>query len=133
MSASAETPFDLLGGEPAVRKLVSRFYEIMARDEPALARLHPCDEEGRVAEENQEKFALYFMGWLGGPQEYVARYGHPRLRMRHGRVAVDSAGRDAWMRAMRGAMEAENVPLPLRAFLDQKLFELADHMRNQPG
>lgn len=133
MSESAETPFDLIGGETAVRKLVSRFYEIMARDEPALARLHPCDAEGRVAAENQEKFALYFIGWLGGPQEYVARFGHPRLRMRHGRVPVDAGGRDAWMRAMRAAMIEESVPEPLRAFLDQRLSELADHMRNQPG
>ncbi len=133
MSETPETPFELLGGEAAVRRLVERFYEIMARDEPALARLHPCDAEGRVAAENREKFALYFIGWLGGPQEYVARFGHPRLRMRHGRVAVDSAGRDAWMRAMRAAMEAEGVAEPLRRFLDQKLFELADHMRNQPG
>lgn len=132
MSESAETPFDLLGGEPAVRKLVARFYEIMARDEPALARLHPCDSEGRVAAENQEKFALYFIGYLGGPQEYVARYGHPRLRMRHGRVAVNSEGRDAWMRAMRAAMLEEGVPEPLRSFLDQRLTDLADHMRNQP-
>ena len=132
MSESAETPFDLLGGEPAVRKLVARFYEIMARDEPALARLHPCDSEGRVAAENQEKFALYFIGYLGGPQEYVARYGHPRLRMRHGRVAVNSQGRDAWMRAMRAAMLEEGVPEPLRSFLDQRLTDLADHMRNQP-
>lgn len=132
MSESAETPFDLIGGEPAVRKLVARFYEIMARDEPALARLHPCDSEGRVAAENQEKFALYFIGYLGGPQEYVARYGHPRLRMRHGRVAVNSEGRDAWMRAMRAAMLEEGVPEPLRSFLDQRLTDLADHMRNQP-
>lgn len=132
MSESAETPFDLLGGEPAVRKLVARFYEVMARDEPALARLHPCDSEGRVAAENQEKFALYFIGYLGGPQEYVARYGHPRLRMRHGRVAVNSEGRDAWMRAMRAAMLEEGVPEPLRSFLDQRLTDLADHMRNQP-
>ncbi len=29
----------MLGGEPPVRRLVERFYEIMARDEPALARL----------------------------------------------------------------------------------------------
>ena len=57
--------------------------------------------------ENREKFALYFIGWLGGPQEYVARFGHPRLRMRHGRVPVDSAGRDAWMRA--GTLGGESM------------------------
>lgn len=131
--AAPDTPFALLGGEAPVRRLVDRFYEIMARDEPALARLHPCDAEGRVAKESQEKLALYLIGWLGGPQDYIARHGHPRLRMRHARVPVDTAMRDAWMRAMRAAMEAENVPEPLRVFLSEKLADLADHMRNVPG
>ena len=29
-------------------------------------------------------FALFFIGWLGGPQDYVERHGHPRLRRRPG-------------------------------------------------
>src|SRR5262245_11472202 len=120
MTESSDTPFSLLGGEFAVRRLVERFYDIMARDEPALARLHPCDAEGRVAAENRDRFALFLIGWLGGPQDYIAAHGHPRLRMRHGRVPVDIAMRDAWMRAMRAAMEAEAVPPPLREFLDSK-------------
>lgn len=133
MSDSSDTPYALLGGEPRVRSLVQRFYEIMARDEPALARLHPCDEEGRVDRDNQERFAMFLIGWLGGPQDYIAQHGHPRLRMRHARVPVDLAMRDAWMRAMRAAMEAESVPPPLREFLDSRLADLADHMRNKPG
>ncbi len=127
------TPFDLIGGEPAVRRLVERFYAIMARDEPALARLHPCDEQGRVAQDSQDRFALFLIGWLGGPQDYVAAHGHPRLRMRHARVPVDTSMRDAWMRAMRGAMDEIGVPDDLRAFLDERLAEVADFMRNRPG
>jgi hemoglobin len=133
MTELSDTPFALLGGEAGVRRLVDRFYEIMARDEPALARLHPCDEQGRVAAANRENFALFFIGWLGGPQDYIAKHGHPRLRMRHFRVPVDIAMRDAWMRAMRAAMDAEPVPAELREFLDSRLADLADHMRNRPG
>jgi hemoglobin len=105
----------------------------MARDEPKLARLHPCDEGGRVSRDNQERFALFFIGWLGGPQDYVAAHGHPRLRMRHGRVAVDTSMRDAWMRSMAAALDAEGVAGPLRAFLDARLGEVADMLRNRPG
>ncbi|MFO0761476.1 MAG: group II truncated hemoglobin [Byssovorax sp.] len=130
---ASPTPFDLLGGEPAVRRLVERFYAIMARDEPALARLHPCDAEGRVSKENQDRFALFLIGWLGGPQDYIAAHGHPRLRMRHGRVAVDIAMRDAWLRAMSAALDEEKVTGPLRPFLDQRFAEVADFMRNTRG
>jgi hemoglobin len=125
------TPFDLLGGEPAVRRLVDRFYAIMARDEPALARLHPCDEEGRVDRENQDRFALFLIGWLGGPQDYIAQHGHPRLRMRHARVPVDIPMRDAWMRAMTTALDEEGVQGPLRSFLETRLADVADFMRNR--
>jgi hemoglobin len=128
-----QTPFKLLGGEPVVRRIVERFYEIMARDEPALARLHPCDEAGRVTPDNRERFALFFVGWLGGPQDYVAAHGHPRLRMRHARVAVDAAMRDAWVRCMAAALDAEGVAGPLRAFLDARLGDVADMLRNRPG
>jgi hemoglobin len=133
MSDAQPTPYDLLGGEPAVRRLVDRFYAIMARDEPALARLHPCDDEGQVRRENQDRFALFLIGWLGGPQDYIAAHGHPRLRMRHGRVPVDIAMRDAWMRAMKSALDEEGVQGELRSFLETRLAEVADFMRNRPG
>jgi hemoglobin len=133
MASPSPTPFDLLGGEPAVRRLVSSFYAAMARDEPAVALLHPCDADGRVSQENQDRFALFLVGWLGGPQDYVAAHGHPRLRMRHGRVAVDVAMRDGWLRAMTTALDEEKVAGPLRAMLDARFAEVADFMRNRPG
>jgi len=133
MSETSATPYALLGGEAAVRQLSERFYDAMDRDEPALARLHPLDEHGRVARESRDRFALFLIGWLGGPQDYIATHGHPRLRMRHARVPVDIAMRDAWMRAMRTAMDEVGVPAELRAFLEGRFAEVADFMRNRPG
>lgn len=133
MSEKLPIPYDILGGEPAVRRLVEHFYDAMDRDEPALARLHPLDEHGKVARESRDRFALFLIGWLGGPQDYIAQHGHPRLRMRHARVPVDIAMRDAWMRAMRTAMDEVGVTGDLRGFLEQRLAEVADFMRNRPG
>lgn len=125
-----ETPFDLLGGAEKVRAIAESFYEAMARDEPALARLHACDAEGRVEAATRARFALFLAGWLGGPQDYVAQHGHPRLRMRHGRVPVNASTRDAWLRSMAKALDANGVQGPLRAFLDKRFAELADFLRN---
>ena len=53
------SPYDAIGGEPAVRQLVERFYDAMDRDEPALSRLHRCDEAGHVHRESRDRFLAY--------------------------------------------------------------------------
>ncbi len=133
MAPPAPTPFELVGGEPAVRALVERFYDAMERLEPELTALHQCEAPGKVSREARDRFALFLVGWLGGPQEYVERFGHPRLRMRHANVKVDTAMRDAWLRAMSVALDESTVTGALRAFLDGRFAEVADFMRNSPG
>lgn len=128
-----DTPFARIGGRDAVVALAQTFYDIMERDEQPLARLHPLDADGRIVREARDRFALFLVGWLGGPQDYVAAHGHPRLRMRHGRVPVDIAMRDAWVRCMRAAMEARGVDPDVRAYLDARFAEVADFMRNTEG
>lgn len=127
------TPYDLLGGRDAVLRLAERFYDEMEEHEPALAQLHVLDDAGKVSRGSRDRFALFLVGWLGGPQDYIAAHGHPRLRMRHARVRVDVAMRDAWLRAMTRAMEAEGVGGDLRAYLETRFAEVADFMRNTPG
>jgi hemoglobin len=125
------SPFDRLGGETAVRALVERFYDAMDAGEPALAALHPL-EDGKVSRASRDRFALFLIGWLGGPQDYMRLHGHPRLRMRHGHVPVTVAMRDAWLRSMRVALADPSIDPELRGFLDDKLADLADFLRNQP-
>jgi hemoglobin len=126
------TPFQKLGGEATVRALVERFYDAMEATEPELAALHVL-ESGKVSRASRDRFALFLVGWLGGPQEYIRQHGHPRLRMRHGRVPVNSATRDAWMRCMRIALADASIDEPMRRFLDEKLAAVADFLRNEPG
>jgi hemoglobin len=125
------TPFALLGGADRVRALVERFYDAMSDHEPALAALHRCDPDGKVARYSRDRFALFLIGWLGGPQDYTAQHGHPRLRMRHGRVPVDATMRDAWLRCMTLALDADPaITGPVRGFLDARFAEVADFLRN---
>ena len=123
-------PYELLGGADKVRALVEKFYDVMSEREPELARLHPCDPDGRVARVPRDRFALFLIGWLGGPEDYVAQHGHPRLRMRHGRVAVNLAMRDAWLRSMNTAMHELAISGDVRTFLDARFAEVADFLRN---
>lgn len=127
------TPFDLIGGAERVLALAERFYQVMDEREPALAKLHECDEQGRVSRGSRDRFGLFLIGWLGGPQDYMAKHGHPRLRMRHGRVAVNLAMRDAWLRCMAAAMDELAVAPTVRPLLDQRFAEVADFLRNTEG
>lgn len=127
------TPFEMLGGADRVKALVETFYDVMSEREPALAKLHACDPDGRVARTPRDRFALFLIGWLGGPDDYIKQHGHPRLRMRHGRVAVDIAMRDAWIRCMTAAMQQHGISGEVRAFLDTRFADVADFLRNTEG
>lgn len=127
------TPFEMLGGAENVMALVETFYDVMSEQEPALARLHPCDPDGKVARTPRDRFALFLVGWLGGPEDYVQQHGHPRLRMRHGRVPVNVPMRDAWLRCMTAAMQRHGISGEVRTFLDSRFTEVADFLRNTEG
>ncbi|HEY4055549.1 MAG TPA: group II truncated hemoglobin [Kofleriaceae bacterium] len=127
------TPYDALGGRDAVLALAERFYDVMSESEPALAAIHECSPPGVVARGPRDRFAMFLLGWLGGPNDYIEKHGHPRLRMRHGRVQVNVAMRDAWLRSMQTAMNDRGVTGEVRTYLDGRFAEVADFMRNAEG
>lgn len=131
-AAPPPTPFsELGGGEELVLRLVRTFYAYMASHEVALAKTHQLDESGNITERSQERFGRFLIEWLGGPARYSPVEGHPRLRMRHARVPVDTRMADAWLRCMQHALDAENVRGDVRAFLDTRFQEVAYFLRNR--
>lgn len=129
-AAPAVTPFEQLGGEPGVRALVDRFYDLMDL-EPSLARLRAV--HGHSLDEARDKLFWFLCGWLGGPNHFIERFGHPRLRARHLPFKIGIVERDQWLACMYQAMQEQAVPDPLRERLEKSLFETADWMRNTPG
>ena len=127
-----DTLYELLGGRDGVERLAARFYDIMDAREPELAGLHDLDAEGRVDQGTRTRFAMFLVGWVGGPQDYMATHGHPRLRMRHMGVPVGVAMRDAWLRCMEAAMDELETEPRARAFLSQRFAHVADFLRNRP-
>jgi hemoglobin len=124
------TPFERLGGEPGVRALVDRFYDLMDL-EPRFAELravHPT-----TLESARDKLFWFLCGWLGGPSHYIERFGHPMLRARHLPYPIRSVERDQWMGCMLQAMQDEGVEQALMQRLAEALYGTADWMRNKPG
>jgi hemoglobin len=125
-----ETPFEWIGGEEKVRALVDRFYDLMDL-EPDYAELRAA--HGTELQRARENLFWFLCGWLGGPQHYTDRFGHPRLRMRHMPFKIGIKERDQWVAAMDQAMGETGVDEKLRARLRESFMQTADWMRNAHG
>ena len=122
------TPYELIGGEAGVRRLVQRFYRIMDEAPEAwdIRRMHAED-----LSQAEEKLFKFLSGWLGGPQLYVQEYGHPMLRRRHLPFPIGERERDQWLFCMNQALDEMDLDPAFREQLKVQFWRMADHMRNQ--
>ena len=122
------THYERLGGEQSVRQLVDRFYQLMDQLPEAkdIRHIHAPD-----LADAREKLFLFLSGWLGGPQLYLEKYGHPRLRQRHMPFRIGPKERDQWMLCMNTAMQQLNIEPSLQGELSAAFYKTADFMRNQ--
>ena len=127
-SPALATPYEQIGGERAVRELVDRFYDYMDTLEEAqeIRSLHAKSLRG-----SREKLFLFLSGWLGGPDLYVQKYGHPRLRARHLPFPIGVRERDQWMLCMTNALNDMKLDDNLKKSLEDAFQRTADHMRNK--
>ena len=122
------TPYQLLGGETAIHRLVDRFYFFMD-SLPEAADVRAVHSES-LASANTKLFK-FLSGWLGGPDLYVEEFGHPQLRMRHFPFAIRPKERDQWMLCMQKALAEIPMDNGLREELTRALSNLATHMINR--
>jgi hemoglobin len=128
VSEADRSAYDIIGGDAPLRALVDRFYDLMDLElrYAALRALHPATLEG-----SRDKLHQFLSGWLGGPDLYVQRFGHPRLRARHLPYAIGIAERDQWMACMHQAMAECEVDAALQERLAAAFMNTADWMRNK--
>ena len=121
--------FEWIGGEEKVKTLVERFYDLMDL-EPAYSDLRAV--HGSDLANARQRLFWFLCGWLGGPQHYTERFGHPQLRARHMPFKIGILERDQWLACMDQAMGETGVPGDLRAQLRASFYKTADWMRNTP-
>jgi len=122
------TVFERIGGEVGTRALVDRFYleADLEAAYGALRALHPSTLDG-----SRDKLYWFLCGWLGGPQHYTDRFGHPMLRARHLPFAIGIRERDQWMACMQQAMRESGIDEALAEQLANAFYGTADWMRNR--
>jgi len=106
--------------------LAGRFYEGVAVD-PVLRPLYPDDLGGPVG-----RLAGFLRQYWGGPDDYSAERGHPRLRMRHAPFAIASPQRDAWLRCMAAALADGGLPPAAESAVMEYFLSAAQHLVNAP-
>lgn len=120
--------YALIGEADGVRRLTRRFYDLMdTLPEAAACRaIHPPSLDG-----SEQKLFEYLSYWLGGPQDYVEKNGHPMLRRRHFVAPIGPEERDGWLLCFRQAfIETVHDPV-LTALILPKVEGLAMHMQNK--
>ena len=124
------TTYEKIGGANTVSKLCNRFYELMdtVPQFQGIRAMHPADLTS-----SRDKLYMFLSGWMGGPDLFVEKFGHPRLRGRHMPFAIGVAERDQWVACMALAMEDIGLSEDLRKGLLSNFFHTADFMRNKEG
>ena len=127
------TVYAAVGGQRFFDELVDRFYNAVESD-PLLRPMYPSD-----LTPSRHRLAGFLAQYWGGPADYSAERGHPRLRMRHMPFAIGQAARDAWIRHMLASLEVAALPdgSKLPADIASAMFShfdnAATHLINVPG
>jgi hemoglobin len=122
------SPFERLGGEAAIRRIVERFYDVMETD-PAAARIramHAADLSVM-----RSKLADWMIGALGGPPLYAQRPDRGCMGSVHKAFPIGEEDVEEWMYCLRKAWADENVDLGLRELLDTPFKEMATMLRSR--
>jgi hemoglobin len=115
-------------GEEGFARLVAAFYKQVPEDD-ILGPMYTADDLHGA----EERLRDFLIGRFGGPQRYIERRGHPRLRMRHARFYIDQEARDRWIALMDKAFAEAALPGEAEQFLREFLSQIATFMINQAG
>ncbi|MBU0620638.1 MAG: group II truncated hemoglobin [Gammaproteobacteria bacterium] len=128
ISTDTRSHYERIGGEAKVRQLVQRFYQLM----DALPEAHGVRKmHGVDLKRSEDKLFMFLSGWMNGPQLFIEKFGHPRLRQRHMPFAIGDTERDQWMMCMTQALQDVVEDEALRKELVAAFGKVADFMRNK--
>jgi hemoglobin len=115
-------------GEEGFTRLIAAFYRQVPGDDILGSMYPPHDLAGA-----EQRLRDFLIGRFGGPQHYIERRGHPRLRMRHMPFAVNAAARERWLTLMNHALDQVQLPGEVDAFLREFFNGVSTMLLNRPG
>jgi hemoglobin len=112
-------------GDKKIKQLVRDFYVEIRKDE-LLSPMYKDDFEGA-----EERLYLFMIQYLGGPDIYNQRRGHPRLRMRHMLFPITEEAKEHWLSNMRTALDKSEIEPSDKDFLWAYFQHTANFLKNR--
>lgn len=114
------------GGRDGIARLVERFYVHMDTlvEARGIRAMHGADLAAV-----REKLAVFLCAWLGGPNDYRARFGPISIPGMHARFAIDERERDAWLTCMAHAVDEQPWAPGFKAYFLRAIAVPAERVR----
>ncbi|TAG29477.1 MAG: cyanoglobin [Rhodobacterales bacterium] len=109
-----EPMIDRIGGEPQVKRLVDRFYDLVETVPEARAILNMHLQGHGLAHVRPHQFD-FLSGFFGGRRYYHERHGHMNLREIHAHLDIRRGDAEDWLMVMARAMAETGIPAPEQA------------------
>jgi hemoglobin len=113
-------------GEAGFERLIAAFYRRVPFDDVLGPMYPPHDLAGA-----EQRLRDFLVGRFGGPQRYIERRGHPRLRARHMPFAIDARARERWLQLMDAALDEAALPAEASGMLRTFFAAVATMMVNR--
>lgn len=98
-----KTVLQRLGGEPALRKLVEVFYDVIEVD-PVAVNLRKLHSRGHGIDHARVEQFNFLSGFLGGRRYYADKHGHMDVKLMHAHVPITQDDAEAWLSCMETAV-----------------------------
>ena len=119
------SPYEIVGGGAGVRRVVDRFYDLMAQD-PRYAELRAMHAPDLAP--MRESLSGFLSAWLGGPRDWFEQRPGACMMSLHARLAITGETADQWADAMRRAIVDEGVDVELGDRMGEALSRMAGGM-----
>jgi len=112
-------------GDENLKKLIHDFYSGVKRD-PILQPMYKNDFEAA-----EERLYLFVIQYLGGPDLYNQKRGHPRLKMRHVLFPINEEVKQHWLKNMKNALDQSLIEKNDKEYLWNYFTQTADFLKNR--
>ena len=115
--------YETIGAEN-IKQLIHDFY-LGIRKDKLLSPMYNGDFEAA-----EERLHLFMIQYLGGPETYNEKRGHPQLRKRHKPFIINEEAKTNWLKNMQTALDKSPIDKNHKDFLWNYFQQTAEFLRN---